>query len=161
MSLELPEKFLETGVLQVEQLMIGTSLKIQTTVSLLSYQSMIRWNLKFSTQHYFLITIENKSQGLVKGVELCLNPYLAGWRSELACCRSTLSMSKIKVRRAIKTKAPVRVQVLLTLEGGGVKEQGALALLIKKQGGGRGPQQGLVKGAILCLNPYFFGLLEK
>ena len=38
-------------------------------------------------------------------------------------------------RRAIKTKAPVRVQVLLTLEGGGVKEQEALALLSKKGGG--------------------------
>ena len=39
------------------------------------------------------------TQGLVKGAELCLNPYfLAGRRSELAGCRSTLSMSKIKVR---------------------------------------------------------------
>ena len=38
-------------------------------------------------------------QGLVKGAKLCLNPYfLAGWRSELAGCRSTLSMSKIKVK---------------------------------------------------------------
>ena len=39
-------------------------------------------------------------QGLVKGAKLCFNPYfyLAGWRSELAGCRSTLSMSKIKVK---------------------------------------------------------------
>ena len=37
-------------------------------------------------------------QGLVKGAELCLNPYFFGWKSELASCRSTLSMSKIKVR---------------------------------------------------------------
>ena len=36
------------------------------------------------------------------------------------------------VRRAIKTKAPVRVQVLLTLQRGGVKEKEALALLSKK-----------------------------
>ena len=43
--------------------------------------------------------IKRLNQGLVKGAELCLNPYfLAGWRSELAGCRSTLSMSKIKVR---------------------------------------------------------------
>ena len=32
----------------------------------------------------------HKSQGLVKGAKLCLNPFLAGWRS--------LSKSKIKVR---------------------------------------------------------------
>ena len=38
-------------------------------------------------------------QGLVKGAKLCLNPYFfGGWRSEFAGCRSTLSMSKIKVR---------------------------------------------------------------
>ena len=38
-------------------------------------------------------------QGLVKGARLCLNPYfLAGWRSELAGCRSTRSLSKIKVK---------------------------------------------------------------
>ena len=38
-------------------------------------------------------------QGLVKGAKLCLNPYfLTGWRSELAGCRSTLSILKIKVR---------------------------------------------------------------
>ena len=38
-------------------------------------------------------------QGLVKGTKLCLNTYFfAGWRSELAGCRSTLSMSKIKVK---------------------------------------------------------------
>ena len=36
------------------------------------------------------------------------------------------------VRHVIKTKAPVMMQVLLTLEGGGVKEQEALALLSKK-----------------------------
>ena len=41
-------------------------------------------------------------------------------------------------RHAIKTKAPVRVQVLLTLEGGGVKEQEASALLSKKLGGREG-----------------------
>ena len=34
----------------------------------------------------------------------------------------------------IETKAPVRVQVLLTLEGGGVKGQEASALLSKKLG---------------------------
>ena len=40
-----------------------------------------------------------RRQGLVKVVELCLNPYfLAGWRSELAGCRNTLSMLKIKVK---------------------------------------------------------------
>ena len=38
-------------------------------------------------------------QGFVKGEELCLNlDFFAGWRSELAGCRSTLSMSKIKVK---------------------------------------------------------------
>ena len=41
-------------------------------------------------------------------------------------------------RCAIKSEAAVRVHVLLTLEGGGVKEQEALALLRKKEGG-RGP----------------------
>ena len=39
------------------------------------------------------------------------------------------------LRRAIKTKALVRVQVLLTLEGGGVKEQEASALLSRGEGG--------------------------
>ena len=44
-------------------------------------------------------TEEVSGQGLVKGAELCLNPYfLAGWRSELAGCRSTLFMLKIKVK---------------------------------------------------------------
>ena len=43
--------------------------------------------------------VSNTEQGLVKGVELCLNlTFLAGWRSELAGCRRTLSMSKIKVK---------------------------------------------------------------
>ena len=41
-------------------------------------------------------------QGLVKAVKLCLNRYfLAGWKSELAGCRSTLSMSKIKVKISV------------------------------------------------------------
>ena len=42
-------------------------------------------------------------QGLVKGAKLCFNPYfyLAGWRSELAGCRSTHSMSKIKVKTSL------------------------------------------------------------
>ena len=41
----------------------------------------------------------SQEQGFVKGAKLCLNPYfLAGWKSVLAGCRSTLSMSKINVR---------------------------------------------------------------
>ena len=41
-------------------------------------------------------------QGLVKGAELCLNPYFFCWlRSELAGCRSTLSMLKIKVKISV------------------------------------------------------------
>ena len=38
------------------------------------------------------------NQGLVKGGKLCLLTLLAGLRSELAGCRSALSMLKIKVR---------------------------------------------------------------
>ena len=37
----------------------------------------------------------------------------------------------IGLRHAINNKAPVKVQVLLTLEGGGVKEHKASALLSK------------------------------
>ena len=54
----------------------------------------------------FIINFEDSyyvGQGLVKGAELRLNPYFFGWWSELAGCRSTLSMSEIKVKIS-KTK---------------------------------------------------------
>ena len=50
---------------------------------------------------YSKYIFQNKGvwQGLVKEAKLSLNPYFFGWlESELAGCRSTLSMSKIKVR---------------------------------------------------------------
>ena len=41
-----------------------------------------------------------------------------------------------EIRRAVKTKAPLRVQFLLTFLGGGGKEQEVSALLSKKEGEG-------------------------
>ena len=42
------------------------------------------------------------------------------------------------IRRVVKTKAPLRVQFLLTFLGGRGEEQEALALLGKKGGGWEG-----------------------
>ena len=57
----------------------------------LSTLLMMTWDL--------YLTSQCSVQGLLKGAKLCLNPsFLAGWRSELAGRRSTLSMSKIKVK---------------------------------------------------------------
>ena len=45
-------------------------------------------------------------------------------------------MAKIWFRRAVTTKAPLRVQFLLTFWGDGGEEQEASALLSKEGGGG-------------------------
>ena len=49
---------------------------------------------------YWKCTLKiNSDQGLVKGAKLCLNPYFFDWLEKwVTGCRSTLSMSKIKVR---------------------------------------------------------------
>ena len=45
---------------------------------------------------------------------------------------------KMVIRHTVVTKAPLRVQFLLTFGGGGGEKQEASALLSKKMGGGRG-----------------------
>ena len=60
-------------------------------------------------------------QGLVKGAKILT--FLAGWRIELAGCRSTLSMSKIKVsisettyRSFYKTLGDLKVASVATIK---------------------------------------------
>ena len=49
-----------------------------------------------------------------------------------------ISMHVEWLRRDVKAKAPLRVQLLLAFGGEGGEEQEALTLLSKKEGGGRG-----------------------